>query len=100
MKIVVTGGAGFIGSHVADRCLGEGHKVVIIDDLSTGLRRNVNPDADFIEMDIRDRAQVFDVFRREQPQAVFHLAAQMDVRRAVEDPVFDAECNVLGSLNV
>ncbi|MGD8237760.1 MAG: NAD-dependent epimerase/dehydratase family protein [Armatimonadota bacterium] len=100
MKIVVTGGAGFIGSHLADRCLGEGHEVVIIDDLSTGFRRNVNPDANFVEMDIRDRERVFGVFGREQPQAVFHLAAQMDVRRAVEDPVFDAECNVFGSLNL
>ncbi len=100
MKIIVTGGAGFIGSHLTDRCVAEGHDVVIIDDLSTGLRENINAEATFLEMDIRDRDGIFDVFGREEPDAVFHLAAQMDVRRAVEDPVFDAECNVFGSLNL
>jgi len=100
VNIVVTGGAGFIGSHLADRCIEDGHHVVVIDDLSTGLRENVHADATFVEMDIGNRDRLIEVFRREQPQAVFHLAAQMSVRRAVEDPVFDAESNVIGGLNV
>jgi UDP-glucose 4-epimerase len=99
MKILVTGGAGFIGSHVVDRYLAHGHQVVVLDDLSTGLRRNVNPEARFVEMDVRDPA-LDRLFAEERPQVVNHHAAQIDVRRSVEDPTFDAAVNVIGGLNL
>src|SRR6187401_5743 len=99
MKILVTGGAGFIGSHVVDAMLAVGHEVVVVDDLSTGRKRNLNPRAKFYQLDIRDPGLV-DVFEREQPEVVDHHAAQMDVRRSVADPVFDADVNVRGTLNL
>lgn len=98
-KILVTGGAGFIGSHVADALLAEGCEVHVMDDLSGGRRENVPAAAAFHEMDIRDEA-VAGVFAEERFAAMAHLAAQMDVRRSVADPVFDAEVNVLGLLNL
>lgn len=99
MKILVTGGAGFIGSHTVDALVEDGHRVSIIDDLSTGLKENLNPKANFYEVGIRDKG-VADVFKKEKPEAVFHFAAQMNLRRSLEDPIFDAKSNVLGSLNV
>ena len=99
MKVLVTGGAGFIGSHVVDRLIADGHEVVVVDDLSTGKRGNLNPAARFHEMDIQNPA-LAEVFEQERPEVVDHHAAQMDVRRAVEDPIFDARVNVLGLLNV
>ena len=99
MKILVTGGAGFIGSHVVDRYIQHGHQVVIVDDLSTGRESNLNPAAVFYRLDIRDAA-LEDVFVRERPDAVNHHAAQMDVRRSVAEPGFDADVNVLGSINL
>jgi UDP-glucose 4-epimerase len=99
VKVLVTGGAGFIGSNLVDRLLAEGHQVVVVDNLSTGKRENLNPAARFYEMDIQD-PQLAEVFARERPEVVNHHAAQMDVRRAVEDPVFDARVNVLGLINV
>lgn len=99
MKILVTGGAGFIGSHVVDAYLGEGHEVVVADNLITGRKKNLNPDAKFVELDIRDES-ISDLFDAEQFDVVNHHAAQMDVRKSVEDPGYDAEVNVLGSLNV
>ncbi len=98
-KILVTGGAGFIGSNVVDRLIKEGHKVVVIDDLSTGFKRNLNKQAKFYEMDIRDRGME-DVFKKEKFDYVIHHAAQMDVRRSTKEPEFDAEVNILGSLNL
>jgi UDP-glucose 4-epimerase len=100
MKILVTGGAGFIGSHVVDRLIQEGHEVVVIDNLSSGKRRNINRHAKFYKADIRSRWRLERVFRRERPAVVNHHAAQMDVRRSVEDPVLDADINILGMLNV
>lgn len=100
MRILVTGGAGFIGSHVADAYIRDGHEVAVLDDLSRGSRENVNPKAGFYQGDIRDRDLVRKVFSEFQPQVINHHAAQMDVRRAVRDPVFDAEVNILGSLNL
>jgi len=99
MKVLVTGGAGFIGSHVVDRLILEGHEVVVVDNLATGKRRNINRAARFYKMDIQSW-RLERVFRNERPNVVMHLAAQMDVRKSVEDPMFDAQVNVLGTLNV
>jgi len=98
-KILVTGGAGFIGSHVVDLFLKKGLEVVILDDLSTGRTSNINPDARFYQMDIRD-PKVREVFATERPDYVSHHAAQMDVRRSVAQPLFDADVNILGSINL
>ncbi len=100
MKILVTGGAGFIASHIVDRYLQLGHQVVVIDNLSTGRRTNLNPAARFYEVDITDADAIAEVFAAEQPEIVNHHAAQMDVRRSVDEPIFDAHTNVIGSLNV
>jgi UDP-glucose 4-epimerase len=99
MKILVTGGAGFIGSHVVNAFIEDGHDVVIIDDLSTGRQSNLNPAAKFYQVDIRD-PQVEEVFHDERPDVISHHAAQMDVRRSVADPLFDADVNILGSLKL
>jgi UDP-glucose 4-epimerase len=99
MKVLVTGGAGFIGSHVVDQYIEHGFEVVILDDLSTGRESNLNPKAKFYQMDIRD-PRVAEVFEQERPDFVNHHAAQMDVRRSVIDPLFDADVNVRGSLNL
>jgi UDP-glucose 4-epimerase len=96
---LITGGAGFIGSHVAERFLAEGWTVHIMDNLVTGKRENVPADATFHELDIRS-PEAATLLARLQPSALVHLAAQMDVRRSVADPVFDAETNVVGSLNL
>ncbi len=99
MRILVTGGAGFIGSHVVDRCLSAGHEVVIVDNLSTGRRELVNPSARLAVVDLRN-AELADVFHTERPDTVIHVAAQAEVRRSVEEPVFDADVNILGSVNL
>ncbi len=100
MRILVTGGAGFIASHVADEYLRLGHEVAIVDNLATGFRHNLPSLAAFYEVDIRDSAAIDQVFHDFRPEVVNHHAAQMDVRRSTVDPVFDAECNILGSLNL
>ena len=99
MKILVTGGAGFIGSHLVDALIEKGHQVAVVDDLSTGRKENLNSKAGFYQLGIRDE-KLAEVFSEEKPQAVFHLAAQIDVRKSVADPVWDAEINILGSLKV
>ncbi len=99
MKVLVTGGAGFIGSHVVDALIQEGHSVVVIDDLSTGKREHVNPQAAFYELDILS-LDLDEVFAEERPELVNHHAAQVDVRRSMAEPSYDAEVNVVGSLNL
>jgi UDP-glucose 4-epimerase len=100
MKILVTGGAGFIGSHVVDRYVQEGHEVAILDNLVTGNRQNLNPRARFFELDLRDRKGVEQLLASERFDLINHHAAQMDVRKSTEDPLYDAEVNILGSINL
>jgi UDP-glucose 4-epimerase len=97
--VCVTGGAGFIGSHVADAFLAEGRRVLIIDNLSGGRRENVPQGAELHVLDIRSR-EAADLVRESGIELLVHHAAQMDVRRSVEDPAFDADVNILGSLNL
>jgi len=99
MKILVTGGAGFIGSHVCDLFLSRGHDVLVVDDLSSGTRDNLDPRARFHQLDVRS-SETAQLIEREKPEAIALLAAQMDVRRSVADPRFDADVNVGGMLNV
>lgn len=100
MKILVTGGAGFIGSHVSDAYLAAGHSVVVLDDLSGGKRSNVPPKARLVVGDIRDTRKVQAVFKRERFDVVNSHAAQMSVPDSVKDPRHDADINVLGILNL
>lgn len=100
MKILVTGGAGFIGSHVVDAYITAGHEVAVLDDLSTGREANVNPAASLHRVDIRDRAQVQNVVASFKPDLVNHHAAQSEVPKSVADPGYDALVNVVGGLNV
>ncbi|TET38412.1 MAG: NAD-dependent epimerase/dehydratase family protein [Dehalococcoidia bacterium] len=99
MKVLVTGGAGFIGSHLVDCLIERGDEVVVVDNLSIGSRKDVNPDARFYELSIGDPG-LAEVFERERPEVVSHHAAQIDVRRSAAEPFFDAQENILGSLNV
>ncbi|MCK9266003.1 NAD-dependent epimerase/dehydratase family protein [bacterium] len=99
MKILVTGGSGFIGSHITDKLIEAGHTVSVIDNLSTGNILNLNPKAHFYQMDIRDD-KVKDVFEKESPQVVYHLAAQINVRKSEEDPFLDTSININGSINI
>lgn len=98
--ILVTGGAGFIGSHLVDRLVKEKYRVVVVDNLSTGKRKNLNPVAKFYKVDLRNKNALERIFQKEKPKDVFHLAAQIDLRKSVEDPVKDAQINILGSLNL
>lgn len=100
MRVLVTGAAGFIGSHVADACLAAGHEVLVLDDLSSGRRENVPEAAGFIECDIRNGDSVEAAFVDFKPEAVSHQAAQTSVAVSTREPVRDAEINVLGSINV
>lgn len=98
-RILVTGGAGFIGSHVADTLAAAGHEVAVVDNLSTGRREFVPPAANFFPYDIKAQ-ETFDLIVNWRPQVIIHHAAQMSVRHSVADPVFDAQENILGSLNL
>jgi len=99
-RALVTGGAGFIGSHLADGLLARGAEVCVLDDLSTGRRDNVPEGASFVKGDICEEACLREVLEQARPDVVFHLAAQMDVRRSVREPLFDATTNILGSLRL
>ena len=98
-KILVTGGAGFVGSHLVDRLIRKGHKVVVVDNLSTGKKENLNKKAKFYKIDICS-PKIAPIFKKEKPEIVYHYAAQIDVRKSTENPVEDAKINILGSLNV
>ncbi|AIF51771.1 SDR family NAD(P)-dependent oxidoreductase [Pelosinus sp. UFO1] len=99
MKVLVTGGAGFIGSHVVDRLIQENCQVVIIDNLSTGLLENINKAAQFVQMDIRSN-QVLDLFVKEKFDYVIHLAAQTMVHKSLEMPDYDCDVNISGTVNL
>ncbi|MBM7116804.1 SDR family oxidoreductase [Archangium primigenium] len=99
MKVLVTGGAGFIGSHVCDAFVRSGHEVIALDNLSSGKKENLDPRVRLEVADIRS-PEAAALVRAERPQVLLHLAAQMDVRRSVEDPRFDADANILGFLNL
>jgi UDP-glucose 4-epimerase len=98
-KILVTGGAGFIGSHLVDALIERGHRVVVIDNLSTGKKENINKRAKFYKIDIYS-PKIGEIFKKEKPEIIFHLAAQINVRRSIENPLKDAKINILGSLNI
>jgi UDP-glucose 4-epimerase len=101
MRILVTGGAGFIGSHTVDALVASGvGEVSVLDDLSTGKRHQVNAKASLYQTDLRDAAAVASIVEKVRPELIFHLAAQMDVRRSVADPPFDAQVNLVGFLNL
>ncbi len=99
MRVLVTGGAGFIGSHIVGRLVLEGHQVSVIDNLSTGKSENLNPQAEFYKLDI-ENPRIEKAIKKEKPEVICHLAAQMDVRRSVADPAFDAKINIIGMINI
>lgn len=100
MKILVTGGAGFIGSNVVDTYIEAGHEVAVVDNLTTGKRENLNPKAKFYEVDIRDKGKLSQAITEFAPEIINHHAAQIDVRKSVSDPIYNAEVNELGTLNL
>lgn len=99
-KTLVTGGAGFIGSHIVEALLKAGHGVTVVDNLSTGTRSNLMPGADFVKGDICDVPGMEKLFLKVKPDHVIHLAAQMNVRHSINDPANDASVNILGSINI
>jgi UDP-glucose 4-epimerase len=99
MKILVTGGAGFIGSNLVDRLVDEGHSVVVIDNLSTGKLENIHKEARFYEKEICS-SEITDIFKKELFDFVYHEAAQIDVQKSISDPMFDGDVNILGTINI
>ncbi len=100
MKILITGGAGFIGSHTVDLLVEKGHKVIIIDNLSTGFKENINPKTIFYNEDLDNHEKIGMIFKKEKPEVVYHLAAQINVRESVANPIKDAQENILNTLNI
>jgi UDP-glucose 4-epimerase len=98
-NVLVTGGAGFIGSHIVDALINKRYHVFVVDDLSSGRRENINKKAKFIKLDVRDKRLAV-IFKKITPQFVFHLAAQKSVSKSVADPSADADINILGSINL
>ncbi|TCO60242.1 SDR family oxidoreductase [Caldanaerobacter subterraneus] len=99
MKVLVTGGAGFIGSHIVDLLIENGYEVVIVDNLSTGKEEFINKKAIFRKKDITDE-DLYKIFEKEKPDYVIHQAAQIDVQKSIDNPVFDAKVNILGTVNL
>lgn len=100
MKILVTGGAGFIGSHLVDLLIKNNHEVIIIDNLSTGNIKNINPRARFYNIDLRNYKRIESIFEKEKPEIIYHTAAQINVRKSTEFPILDAEINILSGINL
>jgi len=100
MKILVTGGAGFIGSWVAELLIRDGHHVLILDDISSGKEENIPKDAEFIREDIKNHESLDRIFNDFKPEVINHHAAQINVRKSVEDPTLDAKINIIGTLNL
>ena len=100
IKVIVTGGAGFIGSHIVDALLARGHSPFVIDNFSSGSRQNLPPDVPIFDVDIRDSGKLSQVFDEVKPDAVSHQAAQVSVSRSMREPILDAEVNIIGLLNV
>jgi len=100
MKALVTGGAGFIGSNIVDLLIKNKYDVAVADNLSTGKKDNLNPKAKFYNLDICDRDKLNEVFLKQRPEIIFHLAAQVDVVKSISQPYLDAQINIIGSLNV
>ncbi len=98
-KAIVTGGAGFIGSHLVDRLISEDFNVLVIDNLSTGKQENINTKAEFLKKDINDK-DIESIILNFSPDYIFHLAAQIDVRKSLMDPLWDANINIQGTLNL
>lgn len=99
MNILVTGGAGFIGSHLVDKLIYNKHRVTVVDDLSNGSKVNLNPQAKFYKLKIQS-PRLSQVFNKQKFHIVYHLAAQINVRKSIQDPIFDAQTNILGSINL
>ncbi|MEM3455059.1 MAG: SDR family oxidoreductase [Candidatus Micrarchaeia archaeon] len=100
MKILVTGGAGFIGSNLVDTLIRKNHEVIVLDNLSTGKIENINEKAVFYNIDLRDSLKLKSLFEKERPEIVYHLAAQINVRKSIKDPFYDESVNIAGSLNL
>ncbi len=100
MKILLTGGAGFIGSNVSDLLIDNGHDLIIIDNLSTGRIENLNKKAKFYKEDLLNFEKIKEIFEIEKPEIIYHFAAQIDVRKSVENPIEDAKINILSTLNL
>ena len=98
-RVLVTGGAGFIGSHLVDELINNNYEVTIIDNLSTGDKKNINPKAKFYNLDIRD-SNISEIFEKEKPEIVFHLAAHLSVQDSIIHPIECTAINILGSLNL
>lgn len=99
MKCLITGGAGFIGSNLADKLIEDGHKVIIIDNLFSGKKENINKKAKLYKIDICS-SKINQVFGKEKPEVIFHLAAQINVKESIKNPTIDAEINILGAINI
>lgn len=97
--VLITGGAGFIGSNLADKLIKDGYKVIVVDDLSNGKKEYINPKVKFYQIDICS-SEIKNIFKNEKPDFVFHLAAQIDLRKSLENPEFDNKVNILGGLNI
>ena len=100
MKILITGGAGFIGSHIQDAYINKGHNVIVIDNLSTAEKKNINSKSIFYNADITKYDEINEIIKNEKIEIISHHAAQMNIRFSVENPSLDAQANILGSINL